>query len=164
MAPEDVTALEIVYREARELPLRDSAYLLWTKRFRLNDLEKVKDGPAFPPLPEGETKSLLPEIYRRAKLSMAYEARPENLPSSRTFARLLLCHPDAGAEGCASALREVYVLDDEVHRAYRQLMTASQKKELDCIRAALQQARDLHPGLVEATYTRASHQLGWAIR
>jgi hypothetical protein len=147
-----ITAIE----HAAQLPLKDAAYFLWTKKWQL-DREDLPSPPTTPPSNPAD-----PEIFRRAVHAAIANVHRERATAHNgsTFARMKTAHPEASDQDLQNAIKSAVKLDVDCtrHFSYSKLGLWSDA------RRAVELARKESPDFLESTYEAAEWHLCWAMR
>jgi hypothetical protein len=145
-----MTEADEILAEARQLPLKDAAFLLWRECSRLDLLA----WRAMPPQVRAMFRA------RPVEISTQIRHEHDHAEDGLTFDRLKLAHPDADDAEVRHAIIAAVKFDDACFGYFDKGTGEFGKRFTRAVELA---ARD-HPGYLELTYRRARYYVSYYMK
>jgi hypothetical protein len=146
-----MTEADEIIAEARELPLKDAAFLLWRECSKLDLL-------AWRAMPSAMRAMLRPRPAAESAAEIRYEH--DHAEEGLTFDRLKLAHPEADDADVRYAIIAAVKFDDACFGYFDK----GRGEFGERFRRAVELAARDHPGYLEHTYQRARYYISYFMK
>jgi len=147
----EMSEADEIIAEARELPLKDAAFLLWRECSKLDLL-------AWRAMPSAMRAMLRPRPAAESAAEIRYEH--DHAEEGLTFDRLKLAHPEADDADVRHAIIAAVKFDDACFGYFDK----GQGEFGERFRRAVELAARDHPGYLEHTYQRARYYISYFMK
>jgi len=141
---------------AARLPLKDAAYLLWSKKSQLDYEERTATSTPKPPVDLSE--AAVERAMREALAKVSFDR--DNAHYGPTFFKLKKAHLDAADDDIRAAIQAAVKLDTDCVRYFSYEGVSLSEP----VRKAVSRARMENPGFLDSTYELAEWDLATAMR